>query len=189
MFSSILCHVPCNCLLTLARWPKIEKGKRNKIIRTYLLLLKVNLLHDKKHGTRRRRIKSPWLKGYKTRKENNKKGTVRLAADCLLNAFKELFGHDTLVAQVPRHALDQLDLLFRAQARNGSLKNRSDVDLVERDEGVVVHVREEPHDELTVHAIRHAAMSWNRVTEILNFEAALQSRSKEASERSDERGK
>lgn len=100
-----------------------------------------------------------------------------------------LFRHNSLVAQVPRHGLDQLNLLLWAQARNRSLENRSDIDLVEGNEGVVVHVRKESHDELAVHAVSDAAMSWNRIAEVLNLEAALQPRSEEASKWSNQRRK
>lgn len=83
-------------------------------------------------------------------------------------------GNNTLVAQVSCHALDELNLLIWAQTRNSSLKNASNIDLVKSDKSVVVHVRKEAHDELAVHAIRHATVSWNRVTEILDLEAAFQ---------------
>lgn len=57
------------------------------------------------------------------------------------------------------------------------------------DKGVEVHVGEEAHDELAVHTVRHAAVSWDRVAKVLNLEGALKTRSEEAAERSDERRK
>lgn len=85
-----------------------------------------------------------------------------------------LFRYNTLVSQVSGHALHQLNLLLWAQASDGSLKDRSNIDLVKCNKSVVVHVREETHDELAVHAIRHAAVSWNRIAKVLNLEATLQ---------------
>ncbi len=52
---------------------------------------------------------------------------------------------------------------------------------------MVVHVREEAHDELAVHAVRHATVAGDGMTEILNLERPLQARGKEASEGGDER--
>lgn len=52
---------------------------------------------------------------------------------------------------------------------------------------VEVHVGEETHDELTVHAISDTSVSRNRVAKVLDLEGTLKARSKETTERSDER--
>jgi hypothetical protein len=87
------------------------------------------------------------------------------------------------------HALHKFNLLLRGQTGNGCLKNGADVDLVHGDEAVVVHVREETHDELAVHTIGDAAVAGDGVTKVLDLEGALQARGKEATKGGDEGGK
>jgi len=45
------------------------------------------------------------------------------------------------------------------------------------------------HDELTVHAIGHATMTGDTVSEILDFESTFQTTGEESAEGSDQRGK
>jgi hypothetical protein len=60
--------------------------------------------------------------------------------------------------------------------------------VVDRKLPLVVDKGEEAHDELTVHAVGHAAVSRDRITEIFNVKSSLESGSEEATKRSDERG-
>lgn len=87
------------------------------------------------------------------------------------------------------HALDKLELLLRVEAGDRGLENRAKRDLVDSDKGVEVHVSEETHDELTIHAVSDASVSGNGVTEILDLECALKSRSEETAKGSDKRSK
>ena len=57
------------------------------------------------------------------------------------------------------------------------------------DEGVVVNVRKEPHDELAVHPVGDAAMAGDGVAEILDAKGALQAGCEEAAKGSDEGSK
>lgn len=100
-----------------------------------------------------------------------------------------LFRHDILVGEVSRHTPHKFYLLLRVEASNGSLEDGAQGDLVHLDESVIVHVGEEAHDELTVHAVRHATVPGNGVAEVLDLEGALEARSKEAAEWGDERSK
>lgn len=99
-----------------------------------------------------------------------------------------LLGNDALIAEVAGHALDELDLLVRAEAGDGRLEHGSEVHLVESDEGVIVHVGEEAHDELAVHAVRHAAVSGDGVAKVFDLEGALEARGEEAAKGGDEGG-
>lgn len=76
-----------------------------------------------------------------------------------------------------------------AQPRNGKFQNRANASLVNSNEGVVVHVGEKAHDKLAVHTIRDATVTRDGISKVLDLEATLKARSKEASERGDERRK
>lgn len=93
-----------------------------------------------------------------------------------------------MVTQVATHALDKLNLLVRAKSGDGQFQHVAHAGLVHGNEGVVVHVGEESHDELAVHTVGHASMSGNGVTEILDLEASLESRGEETTEGGDEGG-
>lgn len=54
---------------------------------------------------------------------------------------------------------------------------------------MVINIGEEAHDELAVHAVRHATVAGDRVTKVLDFEGTLEAGSKETTEGSDEGGK
>jgi hypothetical protein len=85
--------------------------------------------------------------------------------------------------------LDQLDLLLWCQAYYNSFNHTSQADFVNSNEAVEVHVGEEAHDELTVHAVCDATVAGDRVTEVLDLEGAFQARGEEATKGRDERGK
>lgn len=87
-----------------------------------------------------------------------------------------------MVAKIAAHALDELDLLVRWQSSYGQLQNVAQFGPVHGNESVVVHVSKEAHDELTVHSVRHAAVSRNRITEVLDLEATLETGCEKATE-------
>ena len=95
---------------------------------------------------------------------------------------------DALIVKILRQALNQLYLLLGTETRNRRLDDGADGSLVDRDERLVVHEREEAHDELAVHAICHASVTRNRVAEVLDIEGSLEAGSEEAAEGRDEGG-
>ncbi len=97
-------------------------------------------------------------------------------------ATTHLLGHNALESQVAAHALDQLNLVLGAKLRNGRLEDGAEVDLVHGNKCVVVHVCKEAHDELAIHAIRHATVARDRVAKVLDLEAALQARCEKPAE-------
>lgn len=97
--------------------------------------------------------------------------------------------YDALVSEIETHALDELNLLISRQTSDGRLKDGAEVDLVQGDEGVVVHVRKEAHDKLAIHAVGNATVARNRVAKVLDLESTLQARGEEAAKGSDERRK
>jgi len=114
--------------------------------------------------------------------------------------------YDALIDQVFTETLDDFHLLFRRQTSDGQLDDSADRSLIDRDEAteisarstemlichnapLVVHESEETHDELTVHAIRHAAVTRNGVPKVFDVECPLETRGEEPSERGDEGGK
>lgn len=94
----------------------------------------------------------------------------------------------TLIVQVLAQPPYDLQLFFRRQPGDGRLHDTSHGGLVHRDKALVVHEGEESHDELTVHPIGDATMSWNRFTEILDLKGPFQARSEETAKRRDEGG-
>lgn len=98
------------------------------------------------------------------------------------------FVDDALIEQVLRQASDDFQLLFSRQPLNRRFNDSTDVRLMSCNEAVVVHVCKETHDELTVHSVSHSAMTRNRLAKILDFESSFETRSKEATKGSDERG-
>lgn len=107
----------------------------------------------------------------------------------LVDTVGEICGHDALVGKIVAHALHKLNLLLGGQACNGRLENGADVDLVNGDEAVVVHVGEETHDELAIHAIGNTAVAGDGVTKVLDLKGALQAGGKEATKGGNEGGK
>ena len=84
------------------------------------------------------------------------------------------FGNYALVIKMLADPLHQLHLLLGRQTCNGRLDYTSQGYLVHRNEAVVVHIREETHDELAVHTIRNTSMPRDRITEILDLECTLE---------------
>lgn len=97
-------------------------------------------------------------------------------------------GDFALVIKVLAEATDHLELLVDSETVNRSLDDVADAGLVHGDEAVEVHEREESHDELAVHAIGDATVAGNRLAKVLHVEGTLQTRGKESTKRSDERG-
>ena len=96
---------------------------------------------------------------------------------------------DSVIHQIPSHALKKLNLFLGRQACYGHFHDTAEADSVQSDEGVVVHVRKEAHDELAVHAVRNAAVTGDRMTEILNLEGPFQTRREETSKGRNQRCK
>jgi hypothetical protein len=96
-------------------------------------------------------------------------------------------GQLSLVDEMLGKKLDKRNLLVRREASDSGFEDRSGRCFVHSDEALVVHESEEAHDELTVHAVSHAAVTRDRVTEVLDVESALEARCEEATERRDER--
>lgn len=98
-------------------------------------------------------------------------------------------GNLALVVEILAEAAYHLELLVNGEAVDGSFDNVADACLVHGNEAVEVHVREESHDELAIHAIGDTAVAGDRLAKVLHVEGTLQARGKESTERSDERGK
>lgn len=94
-----------------------------------------------------------------------------------------------MVHQVLAQYPDNLYLFFRGETGDSGLQHTADACVIGGNEAGVVEEGNGAHDELTVHAIRHAAMTGNTVAEIFNLEGALQSRCKETAERRNEGSK
>lgn len=94
----------------------------------------------------------------------------------------------TLVVQIFREAADNIELLINGQAVDGGLNDITNARLVDGNEAVVVHESEETHDELAVHTVSNTTVAGDRLAKVLDLERALQTRGKESTERSDERG-
>lgn len=96
---------------------------------------------------------------------------------------------DSLVDKVLAQTLYNLNLLVRRKTVDRLLNDTTDAGLVHRNEARVVHEGEKTHDKLAIHAIRHATVSGNRVTEVLDLERTLQSGGKETAKWSNEGSK
>lgn len=94
-----------------------------------------------------------------------------------------------LVDQVLAQPLDQFNLLLCGEPCYGLLDEVAHAGLVHSNEARIVHEDEEAHDKLTVHAIRHTSMTWDGVSEILDFEGTLEAGCEEATKGSNERRK
>lgn len=97
------------------------------------------------------------------------------------------FRDSTLVVQVLAQTPDDLELLLHRQTVDGDLNYISDARLEHRDEAVVVHVREEAHDELAVHAVSDATVTRDRLAKVLDLESTLETGGEEAAKGSDKR--
>jgi len=87
-----------------------------------------------------------------------------------------------------RQPFDNLHLFLHAQTIDRDLDHAPHARLVHRDKALIIHEGEKAHDELAVHAVRHAAVPGDRVPKVLDLEGALQAGSEEAAEGGDEGG-
>lgn len=94
-----------------------------------------------------------------------------------------------MIDQVLCQNLHNLKLLLVRKASDGSLNDAANSCVMRCDEAGVVEERNRAHDELTVEAISHAAVSRDRVTKVLDLECTLQARREETAKWRDERGK
>lgn len=94
-----------------------------------------------------------------------------------------------LVVKVLAKATNELELLVNGQAVDRGLDDITNGNLINSDKAVVVHEGKETHDELAIHAIGDTTVTRNRLAKVLDVEGALQTRGKESTERSNERGK
>lgn len=85
--------------------------------------------------------------------------------------------------------LDHLHLLLVGKAGDGRLNHAANSRVVHCNKTRVVEEGNGSHDELTVHAVRHAAVSGNRVAKVLDLECALQARREETTKGRNQRGK
>ncbi len=99
------------------------------------------------------------------------------------------FWDNTLIVKVLADAFNQLHLLFCSQTIDRTLNNAPKRLLVDSNEAVIVHVGEEAHNELAVHAVSDSTVTGDRVAEILDLESALETRCEEATEWRDKGGK
>lgn len=92
--------------------------------------------------------------------------------------FSQILQHphidDPLVNKMLAQPSHNLHLLFRGQTGNGGLDNTAHRSLVNGNETLVVDKSEEAHDELAVHAVRHAAVARDGIAEIFDVEGALE---------------
>ena len=94
-----------------------------------------------------------------------------------------------LVVQVLAEATDHLELLVDRQTINRGLDDVAHARLVYGNETVVVHERKESHDELAVHTVGNTTVARDRLAKVLDVEGTLQTRGKEPTKGSNERGK
>lgn len=101
-----------------------------------------------------------------------------------------LLADHTLVDQMLAESLHYLDLLLCRKTGDCKLNDATNRGLVDRDKTIqvsrcawlrhpknlplVVHECEKAHDELTVHTVRHAAVSGNGVAKVLDVEGSLE---------------
>lgn len=85
--------------------------------------------------------------------------------------------------------LHDLHLLLQAQPVDRDLNDPTHTRPIHSNKALIIHERKESHDKLTIHTVRHAAVTRDAVAEILDFESALEATGKEAAKGSDERGK
>ena len=100
-----------------------------------------------------------------------------------------LIRQHSLVIQVLRKPSYNLDLLLYCQPNNRLLDQSSHARLINRDKALIVHEREESHDELAIHPVSNTTMPGNSVAEILDLEGPLETRCEESAEGRDERCK
>ena len=97
--------------------------------------------------------------------------------------------NDALVVQILAQPPHNVHLLLGCQTRDRTLNDTTHTRLVNCNETLVIHESEQPHNELTVHPISDSTMTWDTVTEVLDFEGSFETRREEAAEGSDQGGK
>jgi hypothetical protein len=90
--------------------------------------------------------------------------------------------------KVLANAPHQLHLFLGGKTGDDRFDNTTEGNLVHCNETVVIHVGEEAHDELTVHAISNTSMTGNGVSEVLDLKCTFQTRGEESAEWSDQGG-
>jgi len=103
--------------------------------------------------------------------------------------FGDISDRDALAVEIVLEIVDELQLFRDREPTDDRLQHRADIDVMFADKAAVVDVDKHPHQKLAVHPIRHAAMSWNAVTKVFDVESTLETGSKEATERSNQRSK
>ena len=93
-----------------------------------------------------------------------------------------------MVDQVLAENLDDLKLLLVREACNGCLNDTPNCRVVRSNEAAVVKECDRAHDELAIEAVSHTTVSGNRVTKVLDFKRALETRGKETAKGRNERG-
>jgi len=96
---------------------------------------------------------------------------------------------DTLASEVSRQIPNKLDLLFDREPADDGLEDGADCHSVFADQTAIIDVGEDTHQELAIHSISHSPVSGDAVTEILDVEGTLKSRSEKTTEWSDKRRK
>ena len=101
----------------------------------------------------------------------------------------DLGTHNALVIQILSQAPHHLDLLLDRQTGNGILNHASHRCLVHGDETLVVHEREEAHDELAIHPVGDSTVSGYAVAEVFDLECPFETGGEEAAEGGDQGSK
>src|SRR4051794_7611600 len=96
---------------------------------------------------------------------------------------------EALVCKVCYNPQYELDNLFGCETSDDVLHYRAKACLVDRNKRVEVNVGKESHDKLAIHTIRHAAMTGDGMTKVLDLKSSLETRSEETTKRGDERRK
>lgn len=91
---------------------------------------------------------------------------------------------DQILSQPPHHLRHLLD----RQPLNRRLDHAAHARLIHGDEALVIHEREQAHDELAVHAIRDPAVAGDRLAKVLDFEGPFEARGEKSAKRGDEGG-
>jgi len=92
----------------------------------------------------------------------------------------KLLDRDTLATKIVLEIIDEFQLLLDREATDDRLKYGANGDVMLTNEAAIIDVDKHAHQELAIHSIRHAAMSWNAVSKVLDIESALETRSEKA---------
>ena len=123
-----------------------------------------------------------------------------------------ILDRDALAAEIVLEIVDDLQLLLDREPTDDRLKYRANSDMMFANKAAVVDVDKHAHQKsaskgsfvirirsstmknseiylLAIHSIGHSAVSWNAVAKVFDIESTLETRSEEATERSDQRSK